>query len=1101
MPGGHLRSSSSIILVHGLQGHPYRTWTSNKLPKKSQSKAPLDPPKRSIRRWLAGVSSVSSRDSAGSSKPSASDNASEISFSAGVFWPADLLPTTCPRARVLVHGYDTKVTNYLASSSNKNSIFSHAKDLLFALSREALPGRPLIFVAHSLGGIVVKEMLAQASSSGEPQLASILEATVAVVFLGTPHRGSPDLATAGNWARGLLSSLRFETTPAILHALGLRTTDLERAQEAFSGLWHKHDFRVKTFQEGLGLTGINLGVLGNKVVPDYSSTLGDKREHAETIQANHRDMCRFTGPDDPGYRKVSGELKSIYDVIENEEKQREWRIAKSILEDPTQRPVDSGISIENLRTILSISKKMGLHQSYEPQLRIQGFNKTETACLQSLWFPGINARGRNIRAPADGTCTWMFEDTTYKDWLTGESRGSCNGLLHLKGKPGAGKSVLMREAYRWGLHDRRTSGNLVAGFFFNGKGRSLERSQEGAIRSLLHQLLTQDRAFLAEVAQRPDDYGRGVWPGRDADTPWSLEELESELREFLLNQTQARKIFIFIDALDECAADGMRPFCRFWRSATRAAITLDVHLHVLMSSRHFPGAFLDGCAELCVDHHNKLDIAMYLDERFQLSIASIEKKRNKEKKWLDLRNKILGMSNGIFLWAVLAAEQAIERYEQGSGVPTLLQHLGSLPGELRALFSQLFSSVRPKDRALTVRLFRWAVLSVRPIRLHEWHHILAFIQQPAPSSLKEWRKSDYFTEDDDQLERKLRSISKGLLEITGELRGRRDDVSDFSASDTPAAGSFTLKQGETRVVQVIHESVRQFLTSPHDPELSGDETATAEDDVWHLRITRGGHISIMNTCLDYLEVAELDALVEARQQSVRRELLSLDDLKDMLPDPDEAEEEIPVPASSFSEKEGVHPTPISSTGGVDPMLWMASICQDADVDVSYSPRSSLWSPSVRSSGSAASSPSLRSQILEDYPALLCYVVDELFTHARLAQEAGDDLTSIFTRLGEEKTWDRWLALNEDELAEPCLDCYLTNKGFPGFATCGQTASSEGASDRDSEEGSTRKSLEMSCQDRKRLRHRLRRRGSVKSFRSAASSNSSYSSRRVTSNYA
>ncbi|KAK5656044.1 hypothetical protein OQA88_5183 [Cercophora sp. LCS_1] len=981
---------------------------------------------------------------------------------------------------MLVYGYDTKVTNYLASSSNKNSIFSHAKDLF-------------------LGGIVVKEMLAQASSSGEPQLANIVEATAAVVFLGTPHRGSPDLATAGNWARGLLSSLRFETTPAILDALGLRTTDLERAQEAFSGLWRKHCFRVKTFQEGLGLTGINLGVLGNKVVPDYSSSLGDKREHAETIQANHRDMCRFTGPDDPGYRKVSGELKSVYEVIEYEEKQREWRIAKSILEDPTQRPDDPGISIDNLKAILNLNQ-MGLRQSYEPQLRIQGYSKTETACLQSLWFPGINARGRNIKIPADGTCTWMFEDATYKNWVAGDSRDTGNGLLHLKGKPGAGKSVLMREAYSWTLHDRRTSGNLVAGFFFNGKGRNLEHSMEGALRSLLHQLLTQDRAFLAGVAQRPDDHGRGVWPGRDADTPWTREELESELRGFLLNKMQARKIFIFIDGLDECAADGMRPFGYFWRSATRAAVTLGVRLHVLVSSRHFPGVFLEGCSELCVDHNNRLDISMYLDERFQLSIASIEKKRDKEKKWLELRNKILDISNGIFLWAVLAADQAIERYEQGIGVPVLLKHLGNLPGELRALFSQLFSSVRPKDRALTVRLFRWAVLSVRPMRLHEWHHILAFIQHPTPASLKEWRKSDYFTEDDDQLERKLRSISKGLLEVTGELRGRRDDVSDFSASDTPAAGSFTLKQGETRVVQAIHESVRQFLTSSHDPELSGDETTIPEDDLWYLEITRGGHISIMNTCLDYLEVAELDALVEARQQSARRELLSLDDLEDDFSDPASPEEE-DNSVSAPPEKEITHSTTASSAEGIDPMLWMASISQDAEIDVSYSPRSSLWSPSIGSSSFAASSPSLRSQILEDYPALLCYAVDEFLTHARLGQEAGDDLTSIFARLGEEKIWGRWLALSEDELAEPCLHCYLTNKGFSGFATCDETVGSEESSDQDSKEGSMRRGSELSCQDRKRYQQRLQHQGSVKSFRSAASSSSSYASSRANSNHA
>lgn len=92
---------------------------------------------------------------------------------AGVFWPADLLPQACPRARILVFGYDTKITNYGRASTNKNSIYSHAKDLLFALSRETegcragLSGkrRQIIFVAHSLGGIVVKEVCVYAYGS------------------------------------------------------------------------------------------------------------------------------------------------------------------------------------------------------------------------------------------------------------------------------------------------------------------------------------------------------------------------------------------------------------------------------------------------------------------------------------------------------------------------------------------------------------------------------------------------------------------------------------------------------------------------------------------------------------------------------------------------------------------------------------------------------------------------------------------------------------------------------------------------------------------------------------------------------------------------
>lgn len=159
-------------------------------------------------------------------------------------------------------------------------------------------------------------MLANSAISEDYALRSISQKTSAVVFLGTPHRGSHQLANLGEIVRKVASSvLKMDTNPAALDALGLKTSDLERCQESFTRLWRGSNFTVKTFQEGLGLTSINIGSLSKKVVPDYSSALGDPRERAETLQANHREMCCFTGERDPNYRKVAGELRHIYAAI------------------------------------------------------------------------------------------------------------------------------------------------------------------------------------------------------------------------------------------------------------------------------------------------------------------------------------------------------------------------------------------------------------------------------------------------------------------------------------------------------------------------------------------------------------------------------------------------------------------------------------------------------------------------------------------------------------------------------------------------------------------------------------------------------------------
>lgn len=44
---------------------------------------------------------------------------------------------------------------------------------------------------------------------------------------------------------------------------------------------------------------------GSKVVEEFSSSLDHARERKDNINANHMDMCRFSGIDDSGYHKIA----------------------------------------------------------------------------------------------------------------------------------------------------------------------------------------------------------------------------------------------------------------------------------------------------------------------------------------------------------------------------------------------------------------------------------------------------------------------------------------------------------------------------------------------------------------------------------------------------------------------------------------------------------------------------------------------------------------------------------------------------------------------------------------------------------------------------
>lgn len=155
--------SFSILLVHGLQGHPYRTWLCDKLNEVSASESgPTPSPEfdssvtnRQRRKSLFSFLGNTGPDNKGK------DDAGSIQHGKAshrtTYWPIDLLPDTCPGAQIMAWGYDSKVTKY-AKKVNQNSIFAHAKNLLFELQRVRELDRPLILVGHSLGGIIVKEV-------------------------------------------------------------------------------------------------------------------------------------------------------------------------------------------------------------------------------------------------------------------------------------------------------------------------------------------------------------------------------------------------------------------------------------------------------------------------------------------------------------------------------------------------------------------------------------------------------------------------------------------------------------------------------------------------------------------------------------------------------------------------------------------------------------------------------------------------------------------------------------------------------------------------------------------------------------------------------
>lgn len=220
-------------------------------------------------------------------------------------WLKTLLPLKLTRARILTYGYDAYIVRKSGASSNQ--LIDHATNLLNDLttnraSCDAL-SRPLIFVTHSLGGLVCKEAILLSRNNPEPHLRGLFDYTKGIVFMGTPHRGSwmADWAKIPASALGLAKSTNkllleiLETDNQLLGSIQIRFLSMIRElREAGRRL------EVTCFFEELPMP-----VVG-KIVSKESATL--EGYSSFSIHADHRDMVRFSSTDDNGFQRLLGEL-------------------------------------------------------------------------------------------------------------------------------------------------------------------------------------------------------------------------------------------------------------------------------------------------------------------------------------------------------------------------------------------------------------------------------------------------------------------------------------------------------------------------------------------------------------------------------------------------------------------------------------------------------------------------------------------------------------------------------------------------------------------------------------------------------------------------
>ncbi|RSM04795.1 hypothetical protein CDV31_009886 [Fusarium ambrosium] len=230
----------------------------------------------------------------------------------GVLWPKQILSEDLPKARIFTFGYDADVTKFnLDEEVTKGTMESHAADLCERLAglraKTESSDRPVVFVAHSLGGLVCAQMVVKgALGDGTDNTSIIANHTRGMVFLGAPFHGSP----AAPWGKAIstMVSIIHDTDSQKVKDLKQKSEKLQILAESFASALHqrirdKNEIRVAFFNETKKLHGV-------LVVPERNSWIPGFGDHA-SINADHSTMCKFADQDSPGYQSVLAAILKV----------------------------------------------------------------------------------------------------------------------------------------------------------------------------------------------------------------------------------------------------------------------------------------------------------------------------------------------------------------------------------------------------------------------------------------------------------------------------------------------------------------------------------------------------------------------------------------------------------------------------------------------------------------------------------------------------------------------------------------------------------------------------------------------------------------------
>ncbi|OIW26426.1 hypothetical protein CONLIGDRAFT_472512 [Coniochaeta ligniaria NRRL 30616] len=406
-------------------------------------------------------------------------------------WIRDALPSSLSRVRFVLYGYDTK----LVTSTSFQTVVDLSRSLIEEMKANgcgASNAKPLLFLAHSLGGVLLKQALVMLAGGNE-KIASMLGLIRGVVFFGVPSQGMP--------ISDLLSIAGDRPNGPFVKDLSDQSQYVANLEDQFSGIsWIRRMslfwvYETKTSPTVVRLADGSYSRCGPDriMVTRESATRGRWRSNPSStlpIDEDHSNMVKLPAGD----HRIGQIISLINEICRSDQITPAVAQPKQGL--PPGRPHDG-----------PFARPQGSHDAMDtPSLWYTSKDIVlwdHDLILRDLRLPERDRRLDQIEEKFGYTFDWVFDNHSLglTSWLRNGT-----GIYWISGKPGSGKSTLMKFLFgdprTTGLlrNWKSTSRQIIANFFFHHRGGILQKSFHGLLQSLLSQIMESEPSLLGLAA-------------------------------------------------------------------------------------------------------------------------------------------------------------------------------------------------------------------------------------------------------------------------------------------------------------------------------------------------------------------------------------------------------------------------------------------------------------------------------------------------------------------------------------------------------------------------------------------------------------------------